>query len=152
MPDFLKKVKFSTNFFIWVRSSFSSARINPAASNSLPLREETIDQSAAAILFVRTAYSTMHAMTLMIGVLRTNDANGHIPNADTQEQDETAFLRPIFFAQKTKNEEKRRTKIILFCILNVWRWICCSGFLNRLSEPGIATTRREQCIIRQKTK
>ena len=97
------------------------------------------------MLFVRTAYSTMHAMTLMIGVLRTNAANGHIPNADTQEQDETAFLRPLFFAQKTKNEEKRRTKIILFCILNVWKRICCFGFLNRLSEPGIATTLRKQC-------
>ena len=34
MPDFHKKVKFSTNFFIWVSLSFSSARINPAASNS----------------------------------------------------------------------------------------------------------------------
>ena len=132
--------------------SFSFARINPAASNSLPLREETIGPSAVAMLFAKTAYSTMHVQTLMIGVLRTNAANGHIPNADAQEQDETAFLRPLFFAQKTKNEEKRRTKIILFCILNVWRWICCSGFLNRLSESGIATTRRKQCIIRQKTK
>ena len=104
------------------------------------------------MLFVRTAYSTMHAMALMIGAFRTNAANGHIPNADTQEQDEAAEMRSLFFAQKTKNEEKRRTKIILFCILNVWRLICCSGFLNRLSEPGIATTRRKQCIIRQKTK
>ena len=37
MPDFHKKVKFSTNFFIWVRLSFSSAQINPAAS-TLPFR------------------------------------------------------------------------------------------------------------------
>lgn len=35
MPDFHKKIKFSTNFFILVRLSFSSARINPAASNSV---------------------------------------------------------------------------------------------------------------------
>ena len=42
----------------------------------------------------------MHVQTLMIGVLRTNVANGHIPNADTQEQDETAFLRPLFFVHR----------------------------------------------------
>lgn len=51
----------------------------------------------------------------MIGVLRTNAANGHIPNADTQEQDETAFLRPLFVAQKTKKiKEKSEQKEFYF--------------------------------------
>ena len=63
------------------------------------------------MLFAKTAYSTMHVQTLMIGVLRTNVANGHIPNADTQEQDETAFLRPLFFCtENQKNKEKKANK------------------------------------------
>ena len=40
--------------------------------------------SAAAVLFARTAYSTMHDLTLMIGVLNMNVLNGLIPNADTK--------------------------------------------------------------------
>lgn len=60
------------------------------------------DLSAAAALFARIAYSTLHAVTLMIGALKKSAASGLIPNADTkkinaQKQDETAEMRPLFF-------------------------------------------------------
>ena len=62
------------------------------------------------MLFAKTAYSTMHVQTLMIGVLRTNVANGHIPNADTQEQDETAFLRPLFFLHRKPKKQREKSE------------------------------------------
>ena len=40
--------------------------------------------SAAAALFARIAYSTLHGLTLMIGALRKSAASGLIPNADTK--------------------------------------------------------------------
>lgn len=43
-----------------------------------------IDLSAAAAPSARTAYSTLHGLTLMIGARRMNVANGLIPNADVQ--------------------------------------------------------------------
>lgn len=55
-----------------------------------------IDLSAAAALSARTAYSTLHAVTLMIGAPRRSAASGLIPNADVQKK-ETAFLRTLFF-------------------------------------------------------
>ena len=48
------------------------------------------------MLFAKTAYSTMHTLVLTTGALRINAANGLIPNADIQKQDETSFLRPLF--------------------------------------------------------
>ena len=58
--------------------------------------------SAAAALFVRTAYSTLHGLTLMIGALRKSAAGGLIPNADVQKQDETAFLRSLFLRKSSR--------------------------------------------------
>ena len=51
-----------------------------------------INLSAAAALFARTAYSTMHGLTLMIGARRMNAANGLIPNVDVQKNN----TRPHF--------------------------------------------------------
>lgn len=61
-----------------------------------------INLSAAAALFARTAYSTMHGLTLMIGARRMNAANGLIPNVDVQKkQYETAFLRSLFLCKSS---------------------------------------------------
>lgn len=62
-----------------------------------------IDLSAAAALSARTAYSTLHAITLMIGAPRKSAASGLIPNANVQKkQYETAFLRPLFLCKSSR--------------------------------------------------
>lgn len=43
-----------------------------------------IDLSAVAAPSVRTAYSILHGLTLMIGAPRKSAASGLIPNADTK--------------------------------------------------------------------
>lgn len=43
-----------------------------------------INPSAAAVLSARITYSTLHAVTLMIGAPRKSAASGLIPNADVQ--------------------------------------------------------------------
>ena len=65
--------------------------------------------SAVAMLFAKTAYSTMHVQTLTIGVLKINAASGLIPNADT----------------KKTNTKTRRDRIstVSFCVnppTNLW--------------------------------
>ena len=60
--------------------------------------------SAAAVLFVRTAYSTMHDLTLMIGVLNMNVLNGLIPNADKK-------IRRMLMKNVTINKEVNDNKV-----------------------------------------
>lgn len=62
-----------------------------------------IDLSAAAAPSVRTAYSMLHGLTLMIGAPRKSAASGLIPNADVQKkQYETAFLRSLFLRKSSR--------------------------------------------------
>ena len=60
--------------------------------------------SAAAVLFARTAYSTMHDLTMMIGVLNMNVLNGLIPNADKK-------IRRMLMKNVTINKEVNDNKV-----------------------------------------
>ena len=56
-----------------------------------------IDLSAVAAPSVRTAYSTLHGLTLMIGAHKKNAASGLIPNADVQKTIRDRISAASFF-------------------------------------------------------
>ena len=58
---------------------------------------EMIDLSAAAAPSVRTAYSILHGLTLMIGAPRKSAASGLIPNANVQKNNTRPHLCGLFF-------------------------------------------------------
>lgn len=60
-----------------------------------------IDLSTAAALSARTAYSTLHAITLMIGAPRKSAASGLIPNANVQKNNMRPHFCGLFFLCKS---------------------------------------------------
>ena len=109
MPDFYKKIKFSANFFIWVRLSFSSARINPSASNSaLPWSSDTIWCGKRKELYI----------------------SGRINCCLRKKERTTIFLAVLsFFKINIKG-----VNVYYFCEWFVWYIL----FLWRPATPGIA--------------
>lgn len=61
-----------------------------------------IDLSAVAAPSVRTAYSILHGLTLMIGAPRKSAASGLIPNANVQKNNTRPHFCGLFFCKSSR--------------------------------------------------